>query len=337
MFWTGIVGLFDVVFGHGIYHQLRTTQFVTARGEIISSQVESDHDSDGTTYRPKVTFEYDVNDQTLLGKSVRYGAMGSSGSYAHDFVADHPPGKKVDVHYDPSNPSDAVLVTGIEGYDLFILMFLTPFNVVMIGGWYVMASILKQMLTPESLSRPCRYIDDGYEMRIMKDRVSLIRVAGICLLALCFICVFVVGFGSGDGFHPSMRTMLIVWPIILLISTSVTGWFAMRNWSGRYDIRIHHFDKEITLPATHKREEEVTLPFKEIEKVYVDKNVQTDSEGDKVETFFVRIKIHPDSLAVEYKTVKAETLAKFHDEEDAYRFADWFAADVIKRQNKQVH
>jgi len=335
LFWTGIVGLIDVVISHAIYHQIRTTQFVTTRGEIISSSVETNHNSDGMTYRPKVTFEYDVNDQTLLGKSIRYGEVSTSDSYAHDFVADHPVGKKIDVHFDPSNPSDAVLVTGLEGSDLFLLMFLTPFNAVMLGGWCVLSSTIKKLIIPNSLSRPCRYTDDGYEMRIMIDRVSLIAVLGISLLALCFASTFIVGFST--GFHASTATMSIVWAIILTIATLVTGWFAMRNWSGRYDILVHHFDKAITLPVTQERAQKVTVPFKDIANVFIDRNVKTDSEGDEIKSFFVRLKIQPDSKALDYKFTDTETLARLYDEEKAYRFANWFATDVLRRKEAQVH
>lgn len=329
LFWTGIVGIFDVVISRGIYHQIRATQFVTTRGEIISSEVESDHDSDGTTYRPKATFEYDADNQTLLGKTIRHNLTGSSDSYAHEFVANHPVGKKVDVHYDPSNPTDAVLVTGLEGSDLFMLMFMTPFNVIMLGGWYFLFSTIRQLVTPENWVRPCRYTDDGYEMRIMIDRVPLIAVVGISLLALCFINVFVVGFGS--GFHPSMTTMLTTWLIILLITILATVWFAIRNWSGDYDIVVHRFGKKITLPATNKRKQEVTIPIKDIEDVYVDRNVKTGSDGEEHESFFVRIKVQPNSKALNDKFTNTQTLVKIFDEEKAYRFADWFATDVLKQ------
>ena len=335
-FWTALVGIADIAIGDGLYHQLRATQFATARGEILSSEIESDRDSDGnTTYQPKVTYTYEVNNETLRGETIRYGETGSGNSYAHEFVADRPVGEIVDVHYDPSDPSDAVLVTGIEGSDLFLLMFITPFNVIMVGGWYFLASTLRQLVMPATNIPPCRYSDDGYEMRIMIDRVSLIAVVNISLLALCFTSVFVVGFGTGRGFHPSLTTMLIVWSIILSITTLLTTWFAMQNWSGKYDILVHHLDQKITLPVTRKRKQEVILPLRDIEEVYVDRNVKTDSDGDQHVTFFVRTRIHPDSKALDEKSSSTETLSKFHDEEEAYRFADWFVADVLKRQPAQ--
>ena len=330
------MGLFDVVTSRGIYHQLRATQFVATPGKILSSKVESNRGGDSTTYLPKVTYEYKVDDQTLRGEIVRYGEVSSNDSYAHEFVADHPVGAMVDVHYDSSNPSDAVLITGIEGFDLFMLMFLTPFNVIMVGGWYFLASTIKQLVVPASLIRPCRYIDHGYEIRIMVNRVSLIAVIGVCLLALCFVSVFIVGFGA-EGFRPSWSAMLTVWSIIFSITALITTWFAIRNWSGGYDIVVDRFDQKVTLPATNKRNQEVTLSFKDIEQVYVDSNVKIDSDGDRQETFFVRMKTQPHKKAVD-KFKNVETLVKFHDGDKAYRFADWFDADVLKRRKTQsVH
>lgn len=330
-FWTAIVGLFDVVIGHGIYNQLRTTQFVTAPGEILSSEVESDTDSDGTTYRPKVTYEYEVNNEILRGNTIRYGEASSSDSYAHEFVADRPVGEIVDVYFNPSNPSDAVLVTGIEGSDLFMLMFMTPFNMVMLGGWYFLASTFKHLLMPNHV-RPCRYVDDGYELRIMIDRVPLIAVVGISLLALCFVSVFIVGFGVVGGFRPDIATMVTVWSIILSITLLTTAWFAKRNWSGYYDILVHRFDQKITMPPAKNKNQEVTFSLRDIERVYVDRNVKTDSDSDEHESFFVRIKLQPNSKATQNKHTDVETLSKFHDEDAAHRFADWFETDVLKRE-----
>lgn len=52
---------------------------------------------------------------------------------ASEFVAAHPPGSAVTVFYDPASPATAVLESGFDGRDIFLPLFLLPFNVVMLG------------------------------------------------------------------------------------------------------------------------------------------------------------------------------------------------------------
>ncbi|MEM7782495.1 MAG: DUF3592 domain-containing protein, partial [Planctomycetota bacterium] len=136
LFWTLIVGFFDVITGRNMWNQIRTRSFESVPGIILSSEVESHYDSDsGTNYRPKIKYEYVVNNQKLVNDSIRYGETSSNDSYAKEFNDPHPFGSETPVFFDPQNPSDSVLETGIQGSDLFLLMFLTPFNIIMVGGW----------------------------------------------------------------------------------------------------------------------------------------------------------------------------------------------------------
>lgn len=330
-----MVSVFDVVIGQGFYHQLRSTQFETTRGKVLTSQVIVEQGDESTIYRPKVTYENSVNNETLHGDMVSYGEIAIGDSSAKCFVADHPVGKIIDVHFDPANASDAVLVTGIQGADLFILMFMTPFNVVMVGGWYILGRLAFGSIIPTAFGRPCRFSDDGYEMRIMINRISPFAVFGICLLATSFANTFVVGIGAAiiSGALPSLPVMLVVWTFNLSLSGLVTNRYALRNWSGHYDIVVRQLEKKVTLPVNDKRKKEVTLSFKEIEEVFIDKNTNIDFGGDEQHSFRVNLRLVPHSKSSIANRKNIELLKSFHGEEEAraYRFANWFVTDVLNR------
>jgi len=339
-FWTLIVVIFDVVIGHGLYHQLRATQFASTQGRIISSEVLVENGSDGALYRPKVSYEYSVKNVPVRGEAIRYSESSSSDRWAYEFIADHPVGKIVDVHYDPSDNSDAVLIPGIQGSDLFLLMFMTPFNVVMLGGWYFLGSYFLNLIVPKRFRRPCRFSDDGYELRIMVNRTPLLAVIAVCMLGLCFVSIFIVGIGSsffdgfGSGFHPGFSAMVAVWTIILSITGLATARYAVRNWTGINDIVVHRFGKKITLPRNSRRKEAHTFPLNEIKEITVDGRTKINSDSDQQVEFLVQLHRTPGKHSKSANHRNVERLATFWQEGKAERFANWLVEDVLKLENE---
>lgn len=88
----------------------------TTSGRILTSEVTSHRslDSNGThttIYDPAVQYEYAVNGQRLQSSSIRFGmAYGTSWPQpAQDVVDKYPQGTLVQVFYNPTNPTEAVL------------------------------------------------------------------------------------------------------------------------------------------------------------------------------------------------------------------------------------
>jgi hypothetical protein len=78
----------------------------------------------GTTYHAEVPYEYAVDGQTQSSNQISFGDYGSSDpSHARSVVNKYPPGTVVTVHYSPSNPTQAVLETGINGHAYFVPVF----------------------------------------------------------------------------------------------------------------------------------------------------------------------------------------------------------------------
>ena len=69
-----------------------------------------------------------VGVKEYTSKRVRFMQWSSSGSWAGEFVAKHQAGTPVKAYYDPADPKEAVLLQGLQGFDYFMGLFMTPFT-----------------------------------------------------------------------------------------------------------------------------------------------------------------------------------------------------------------
>lgn len=85
-------------------------------GIIRSSTVTSQSSSDGTTYKPEVTYSYTVDGTEYQGDLIAYGLKGSSSdrSFAQYYDKKYPEGATVPVAYDPARPQTSVLEPGVS-------------------------------------------------------------------------------------------------------------------------------------------------------------------------------------------------------------------------------
>ena len=108
-----------VAVGAGVWtliKSIRTERWPVTDGVIQSAEMKSHSGSKGgTTYSAEVTYTYQVNGVRYKGNKVAIGQMSASPEYAQGILNRYPVGKKVSVHYSPTDPSEAVLETGIHG------------------------------------------------------------------------------------------------------------------------------------------------------------------------------------------------------------------------------
>jgi hypothetical protein len=99
----------------------------TVAGGVLSSEVviHRSHSSRGyatVNYMPKVSYEYQVNGQKYMGDGIGFGTATFGKKKADEIAAIYPQGTPVTVHYDPSDPSKAVLETKSVGGGNFIAL-----------------------------------------------------------------------------------------------------------------------------------------------------------------------------------------------------------------------
>jgi hypothetical protein len=100
------------------YRGAKTEDWAAATATIAEAKVVESRrtDSDGrrsTTYSVKLVYEYTVDGEAYEGSRIRYGALAHNDrSDAKAEKSKYEKGKKVEVFYDPEEPSSAVLERG---------------------------------------------------------------------------------------------------------------------------------------------------------------------------------------------------------------------------------
>lgn len=194
LFWTVIVSCFDIFLGHALYNQIRARNFAQAEGRILSSKVTENSDSDGTTYGAEVRYEYTVDGRRYESDRVRYGAMSTSdGEWASQTVRENPTGSVRPVYYDPQNPTRAVLQTGVGGQNWFMLLFMSPFNAVMIFLWWMVVAGRR----PSPPAGGARIVPDGDCLLVCFKTVSRAAKALLSFGGVTFAGIFLIAFTTG--------------------------------------------------------------------------------------------------------------------------------------------
>jgi hypothetical protein len=125
-----------------------STTWPTVSGTVKSSDIDwSNNDSDDhqrDSAFAKVVYTYQVAGHLHTSDKVLYGDYGSSdSSHADSIVSQYAPGQAVTVHYDPADPSTAVLQPGINGGCLFLPIF---------GGAFLLVGLLLALFLPSVLA-----------------------------------------------------------------------------------------------------------------------------------------------------------------------------------------
>lgn len=100
----------------------------TASGVILSSGLEEHRSYNSKTHRttvtysPKIDYEYSVMGQKYNGTKPTFGYAAYDYRTASEKIAPYQPGTSVQVHYNPSDPSNAVLETKAAGATTMLIV-----------------------------------------------------------------------------------------------------------------------------------------------------------------------------------------------------------------------
>jgi hypothetical protein len=315
VFWSGITLAFDFFLVKAIFQQIQALSYSTATATITSSEVETDNDGEGTTYRPIIKYAYVVNNKRYEGNRYRYGQMGSGDRSAHRIVASYSAGRQVEVHYAPNDPADAVLHAGLEGTDLFLMMFMLPFNLIMLALWLAILGGVRSRRF-RSVAGGARVFDEGRCLRVRLSPLRPTYIGAAVSGGLAFALVFIVGLGF--GFNPPIQVMLLTW-VIILGGSVVAGLYFHRKLSrGDSDLVIDDFRGTVGLPRTFGRQEEVVIPSEKIVAIEVEEISKRDSDGG-IQRSFVPTVI----FTKEDGSQRREKLIEWKDEASAKGLAEW--------------
>jgi hypothetical protein len=292
-------------------------------GIILSSdvRVESNDETAGSVYGVDTSYSYSVAGHSYTNPRYRYDTSTSSDVVvAKETVGGLSSGAKVAVFYDPANPQNSTLMTGITGSDLFHLAFMTPFNGVMIAFcwvWFARWRLIR--FKPEAGG--ARIITEPGTIRVRLTRFPSLAVALATISLLAFLCLFLVGIPAALWNFP-LETMEFTWAFILLAGLLAGGWQWLRAISGRYDLVINTHLAWLDLPLSHNRKVRQRIPFKNVQNVRVETIIKP-SKSDEQDT-----PTYAPTLDLIDAEPPSARLVEYWDQDRAETFATWLRAKL---------
>src|SRR6185437_16681261 len=117
-------------------HQHDSEAFPHVPGVVLSSEVTVTHGSRGSThYHVHVSYRYAVDGVNYTGYRYRYDGHPTGEASANSVVNTHPPGAAVVVYYNPQNPQDTVLATGVDPEDVALPFFIAGIILLLFGAF----------------------------------------------------------------------------------------------------------------------------------------------------------------------------------------------------------
>jgi hypothetical protein len=281
--WSVVTLTFDIMLVRFAVQQAQTQSWPTASGRIESARVVTSTDSEGgTAYHAKISYGYTVNGQRHHGERIRFTTETSGSRSARRTVGKYPVGREVIVHFNPRDPAEAVLETSlICGGDLFMLIFMTPFNVVMVAGWAVAWGVVSGSHAKRPAGNAVRIFEQPRGVRVRLTQFTPLGAAGGAAAVMAFALTFIVGIFIGTD---SLNAAAAGWAVI--VAASIIGYSRMRSrieqeW---YDLIIRDDRQTLALAPSLKRPEVQEVPFSAVMSVDVVKKMGSGDDSDSFRT-----------------------------------------------------
>ncbi|MFP2926968.1 DUF3592 domain-containing protein [Pyxidicoccus sp. 3LG] len=260
--WSLIVLLADGFILYGIMQGLRATTWPEAMGTITHSSVSTSRGSKSTTYKLAVRYSYSVDGRLHEGDRHRFSGWSSSSSGAAEaLVRRYPVGSSVTVFHAP-DATDSVLERGITGGDLFLLLFLLPFNLVMVG---LSLDALRGRRPEDTAVSPVQ--KEGrlhVALNVTSPKLAGAYGAG----GAGFAALLVVGIPT--DFDPPLPVALITWGAVAAAGVYARWWMQARVTSGHYDLVLDSRARRLSLPAISGRSARLEVAWDEVQAVMVE-------------------------------------------------------------------
>lgn len=234
LLWCAVCLFVDSLVGTGMARAVRSESFEQAPGVVTKSEITGGHKG-GVDFDIEYTFV--VNGQWFTGTEYHVQPQIVGNGYWRAASESLPVGTVVTVHFDPRNPSDAVLVPGFRADQLLAVWMLMPFNLVMVGMLYSVGwPVRKRREFDPALTRCVRPTAAGWLVRVSPLN-GVLPCTFFAFLGVSFVGFF-VGIGAAflfDGGAP-------LWFVIPLwvVGTSAAIWLGPRiSHSEVLDINAH--------------------------------------------------------------------------------------------------
>ncbi|MDB2576590.1 DUF3592 domain-containing protein [Planctomycetota bacterium] len=227
LFWNGVLLGVDSMLALQLLQERRARrEWIPVEALVVSSAVERHRSSDGTTFKPTVTFQYRFEGLEYTSDRYAFGAMSASDAdHARGVVRRHPEGEVITARVDPADPEEAVVDVSGASFPAFVAVFLTPFHCI---GVLLLGRALRALTARRPRRSDRRYrelvaVDRRDRLVLRKPRLAPWEVSLVAFGGLAFLSIFPISltFGiMGAG----------AWTMPLLASCAL-GAAAVTHWS----------------------------------------------------------------------------------------------------------
>jgi hypothetical protein len=317
---TGIILVLDAVTARSLYHQFESVSYPAITGRITGSEIKTHRGSKGgISYSAYVSYTYQVGQQLLYGDRLRYTIGFASASYAaaQRIVANYPPGSIQTIFYNPHNPWDSLLSVGLSGQDFVGLLFLTPFNMLMLGLWASVGNWLRERWF-KPLAGGVTVIAEGALVRIRLPQTNALWWGLGTTGALSLISAFLI-----PGFKPDASVGFVVSAlgVAWLAGVAVYGFLRLKAQSGDSDLIIDQSTRKLSLPPTYGRDERVAVDAAAVNNIRVEKVEHRGSKGGITYTY-------APTLFTSQSAFGGQKLADWADQLKAEDFSRWLSGKL---------
>lgn len=262
--WVGMTAAADYFAASNLVRQAQTENWPSVQGTITRSEVVETRRNKSTEYGLKLAYAYSVDGQPHVGSKVQSTqSMSGNRRFAEKQVARYPVGTRVPVYYQPGQPSEAVLETGLDSSELFLFMLLIPFN--LIALWLGRAVV--SSLRPEPPLLSTFTWEDGSEC------VTLDGPWTGTLVSLALFGSAVVSFlltAGTMGLDAPLPVGVGAWVVVIACGVYAWRWSRARVKAGRYDLRLNARSRSLSLPPYLQRKHRLDVRWSDVQALRVD-------------------------------------------------------------------
>lgn len=261
-FWFAFVGAFDVYLISRLAKQASSVSaWKQTTGVIQSSQVVTGRGTHGSkTYRPEISYSYEVDGRPFSSDIIEAGGTaGFRGSDATRIVQANPVGATVPVFYDSSDPADSALVVGLQPRAFMMVLFILPFNAVLVG---MIVFLLRARSYADDPLLGRVVFDDGNRAVLRLSQLAPLTAGCLGVGIAAFVGIFVAVLGwSGE---PPLQVASSIFACSLVVGCVAAFWRAASIASGKFDIEVDRSFKRLSLPQSRKAYNQESLKFSDV-------------------------------------------------------------------------
>ncbi len=270
--WSSFTLLVDASLARSVFKQLQALTFAPAEATVVDSEVAEDGSGEDASYKAKIRYRYVVAGQEFTGDRYRHGFRFGNRSYIEKLVQAYPAGSQTTAYYNPADPAEALLSPGFSAHDFFGLLCMAPFNLVMVGSWAAMPSMMRRR--DDSALDDFRICDRGTELRVRPAWTMAIFAAGITALLVSFMLIVVIAYAIGAA--PPSLVVTLAWAALIV----ATGWVYRAFDSSNNDLVIDRVRSTLTLPPAGIWNPPTTIRLADIVGIEVGEAPGRNSDGE---------------------------------------------------------